>query len=168
MGLSFTIAAGPRQRSYFQVRVPRDSWPHFTFSDSRILQPGGPGPRIYISQEQGDPVIPPGTGFPFLCLLRLAWLLRRYMTPPPHGNDNRLTDSVAPIFFLITPLHGPSKKRHFQHYLYFAWFAVAAETCLSSRCLYTNVISESFASNGSLSGSTVLALSKYPIIYIIL
>jgi hypothetical protein len=28
MGLSFTIAAGPRQRSHSQVRVPRDSWLH--------------------------------------------------------------------------------------------------------------------------------------------
>jgi hypothetical protein len=26
----------------------------------------GPGPRIYTPQEQSDPVIPPGTGFPFL------------------------------------------------------------------------------------------------------
>jgi hypothetical protein len=29
-------------------------------------QPGGPGPRIYISQEQGGPVIPPGTGLAFV------------------------------------------------------------------------------------------------------
>jgi hypothetical protein len=35
----------------------------FTVSDS-ILQPGGPGPRIYIPQEQGDPVTHPGTEFP--------------------------------------------------------------------------------------------------------
>jgi hypothetical protein len=27
---------------------------------------GGPGPRIYIPQEQGGPVIPLGTGFPFV------------------------------------------------------------------------------------------------------
>jgi hypothetical protein len=53
MGLSFTIAAGPRQRS------PS----HFTVSDSRLPQPGGPGPHIYIPQEQGGPVIPPGIGF---------------------------------------------------------------------------------------------------------
>jgi hypothetical protein len=61
MRLSFTIAAGPRQRSHSRFRVPRDSWPHFTVSDSRLPQPGGPGPRIYIPQEQGGPVIPPGT-----------------------------------------------------------------------------------------------------------
>jgi hypothetical protein len=33
MGLSFTIAAGSRQRSHSQVRVSRDSQPHFTVTD---------------------------------------------------------------------------------------------------------------------------------------
>jgi hypothetical protein len=50
-GLPFTIAAGPRQRSHSWVRVPRDSWPYFTLSDSRLPQSGGPGPRIFIHQE---------------------------------------------------------------------------------------------------------------------
>jgi hypothetical protein len=86
-GLSFTIAAGPRQRSYSRVWDPRESWPHFTDSDSRLLQPGGPGPRIYIPQEQGDPVISPGTGFPFRRLLRLAGLRWKYSNPPSHGLD---------------------------------------------------------------------------------
>jgi hypothetical protein len=45
---------------------------HFTVPDSRFLQPGWPRPLIYISQEQGGPIIPPGTGFPFRRLLRLA------------------------------------------------------------------------------------------------
>jgi hypothetical protein len=31
MGLSFTIAAGPRQRSHSRVRVPWDSQPYFPF-----------------------------------------------------------------------------------------------------------------------------------------
>jgi hypothetical protein len=34
--LSFTTAAGPRQRSDSKVPVPRDSWPYFTVSDSRL------------------------------------------------------------------------------------------------------------------------------------
>jgi hypothetical protein len=51
----------------------------------RLPQPGEPGPRIYIPQEQGGPVIPPGTGFPFRRLLRLAGLRQRYSIPPPHG-----------------------------------------------------------------------------------
>jgi hypothetical protein len=48
-------------------------------------QPGGPGTRIYIPQEQGSPVTPPGTGFPFRRLLRLAGLRWRYSNPPPCG-----------------------------------------------------------------------------------
>jgi hypothetical protein len=51
MGLSFTIAAGPRQRSHSRVQVLRDS-SHSTVSDRRLPQPGGPGLRIYIPQEQ--------------------------------------------------------------------------------------------------------------------
>jgi hypothetical protein len=46
-----------------KVRVPRKSW-HFTVSDPRLPQPGGPGSRIYNSQEQGGLVITPGIGFP--------------------------------------------------------------------------------------------------------
>jgi hypothetical protein len=91
MGLSFTIAASPRQSRHSQVRVSRDSGPYFTVSDSRLPQPGGPSPRIYMTQEQGDPVTPPGTGYSFRRLLRLACLRWRYSTPPPHGRySNRL------------------------------------------------------------------------------
>jgi hypothetical protein len=82
-GLPFTITAGPRQRYHSWVWVPRESWPYFTLSVSRLPQPGGPGPRIYIPQEQGDPVITPGTGFPFRRLLRLAGLRWRYWNSPP-------------------------------------------------------------------------------------
>jgi hypothetical protein len=45
------------------------------------LQPGGPGPHIYIPQEQGGPVIPPGTGFSFRPLLRLAVLRLKHSIP---------------------------------------------------------------------------------------
>jgi hypothetical protein len=38
----------------------------------KLSQPGGTGPRIYIPQEECGPDIPPGTGFPFRRLLRLA------------------------------------------------------------------------------------------------
>jgi hypothetical protein len=43
-------------------------------------QPGVPGPRIYIPQEQGGPVIPPRTWFPFRLLLRLAGSRWRSLT----------------------------------------------------------------------------------------
>jgi hypothetical protein len=87
--LSFTIAAGPRQHSHSRVRVPRDSWSYFTVSELILPKPGGLGPRIYIPQEQGGPVIPPGTGFPFRRLLWLAGLRWRYSAPPPHGSSPR-------------------------------------------------------------------------------
>jgi hypothetical protein len=95
MGLLFTIAAGPRQRSHSQVRVSRDSWPNYSDSDSRLPQSGGPGPRIYIPQEQGDPVIPPGTGFPFRRLQRLAGIQWRYSTSPPHESSLMLRPTVS-------------------------------------------------------------------------
>jgi hypothetical protein len=44
-GLSFTIAAGPRQRSHSVVRVPWDSGPYFTVSNSRLLFSSPPTTR---------------------------------------------------------------------------------------------------------------------------
>jgi hypothetical protein len=41
-------------------------------SHLRLPQPGGPDSRIYIPQEQGGPVIPPGTGYPVRCPLGLT------------------------------------------------------------------------------------------------
>jgi hypothetical protein len=55
------------------------------FQFLRLPQPGGPGPRIYMPQEQGGLDIPPGTGFLFCRLLRLARLRWRYSIPDPHG-----------------------------------------------------------------------------------
>jgi hypothetical protein len=43
--LSFTIAAGPRQRSHFRVRVPCNSEPYFTLSDSKLLFSSHPTTR---------------------------------------------------------------------------------------------------------------------------
>jgi hypothetical protein len=103
MGLSFTIAAGPRQRSHSHVRAPQDSWPHFTVSDTRDPPPGGSGPRIYVLQEQGGPVITPSTGFPFRLLIRLVGLRWGYYKPPPHG-----VGAICLHFDpLITPRHLP-------------------------------------------------------------
>jgi hypothetical protein len=48
MGLPFATAAGLRQCSHSRARVPWYSWPYFTVSDSRLPQPGGSNPRIYI------------------------------------------------------------------------------------------------------------------------
>jgi hypothetical protein len=133
-GMPFTTAAGPRQRSHSWVRVSRDSWPYFTVSDSRLPQPGGSGPCIYIPTEQGDPVIPPGTGFPFRHLLRLAELRWRYSTPPPYGIDCILicvSCTIAHQYPRKTPVeHLYPRKRSlgFQE-------STLMETCLSTRSL---------------------------------
>jgi hypothetical protein len=87
-GLSFTIATNPRQRSHSRVQVPRDSLPYFTDPDSRLPQPGEPGPRLYIPQEQGGPVITRGTRFPFRRLLRFSGLRWTYSGPSPRGAVN--------------------------------------------------------------------------------
>jgi hypothetical protein len=57
LGLARAVTLGSKSRRTHS---------HILLSDLRLLQPGGPGPHIYIPQEQGGPVIPPGTGFPFL------------------------------------------------------------------------------------------------------
>jgi hypothetical protein len=69
-----------------------------TLSDLRLPQRGGPGPRICIPQEQGSPVIPAGTGFPFRRLLRLAGLRCKYLAPPPPHEI--LFTSSSPLKFI--------------------------------------------------------------------
>jgi hypothetical protein len=49
-------------------------------------------------QEQGGPVMPAGTGFPFRCLLRPAGLRCRYSNPPSHG----LSPLMSWVEFYIT------------------------------------------------------------------
>jgi hypothetical protein len=49
------------QCNFSVVRVAQNR-NHTLLSHLRLSQPGGPGSRIYIPQEQGGPVIPPGTG----------------------------------------------------------------------------------------------------------
>jgi hypothetical protein len=62
-----------------ESRITRN---HTLLSHLRLLQPGEPGSRIYIPQEQGGPVIPPAIGFHLRRLLRLAGLQWRYSNPP--------------------------------------------------------------------------------------
>jgi hypothetical protein len=48
---------------------------HVILSHFRQHQRGRPGPRIYIPHEQGSPVLPSATEFPFRRLLRLGGFL---------------------------------------------------------------------------------------------
>jgi hypothetical protein len=109
MGLSFTIPAGPGQRSHSEVWVPRDSCPNFTVSDSRHPQPGVSDLPIYIPQEQGGPVIPPGTVFPFFF---------SSCDSKGYGGDIRLRlhtgwPLLAPVILLITPFAWTEYKTPF-------------------------------------------------------
>jgi hypothetical protein len=72
-GPSFTILLALASAVILMSQT-RGTHDHILLSDSRFPQTGGPGPRIYILQEQGGPVITPGTGFPFRRLRRLAGL----------------------------------------------------------------------------------------------
>jgi hypothetical protein len=107
-GLPFTIASGPRQRSHSWARVPRDSWSYFTVSDSRLPQPEGQGPRIYIPQEQGGSVKPPVTGVPFRRLLREFWeeiiAYFRLICHGPHRNDSSNNSYILCVYFVTEPL----------------------------------------------------------------
>jgi hypothetical protein len=49
-------------------------------------------------QEQGGPVIPPGNGFPFRRLLRLAGLRWRYLNPPPRWLLHRKESACHEMF----------------------------------------------------------------------
>jgi hypothetical protein len=142
--LSLTIAAGPHQSSHSQAQVPRVSWPHFTVSDSKIPQPGGPGLHIYIPQEQGGQVIPPGTGFRFIRLLRLAGRRWRYANPPPHGEP-----TIKLIVLVTEPWHGPNKN-FFPHYCVFSRCRgnVSTELLPSSGCSTVTCLHSSFLAMG--------------------
>jgi hypothetical protein len=72
------------QCNHSMVRIGQNPWSHITVS-SETYPIWRAGSHIYISQDQGGPVIPPGTGYPLRCLLRLARLRWRYSNPPPHG-----------------------------------------------------------------------------------
>jgi hypothetical protein len=93
MGLSFTIAAGPRQRSHSRVRIPRDTRPRFTVSDSRFPQLGGPDPSICIPQEKGWPSYTP----------------RHWVR---HSSDNPSIDPLLCILWRIDPLLGNARNAH--------------------------------------------------------
>jgi hypothetical protein len=73
---------------------------HTLLSHLRLLQPGGPGSRIYIPQEQGVSAIPPGAGFPLRRLLRLAGLRWMYFNPPSQGQENSPVFEEA-LFFCL-------------------------------------------------------------------
>jgi hypothetical protein len=140
MGLPFTIDAGPPQCSHSQIRMPRDSWPHFTVSNSRLPHSWGPGPRIYTAKEQGGPVRPQaldslffasydsqgyGGGiqprlYTFLSVLVSVWY-----------DEGRIDNSASDSSYIVPCVF------------------VAAGRCLSGRCLAVPVSSCSTIKEGT-------------------
>jgi hypothetical protein len=74
---------------------------HILLSHLRPLQCGGPGPHIYIPQEESGPVIPSGTGFLFHNILRLAGLWWGYSNLPLLGQIIRESSSKYLLLFMF-------------------------------------------------------------------
>jgi hypothetical protein len=88
-GLSFTIAAGPSQRSHSRVRAPWVSRPYFTLSDFRLPISSPPTTRR-ITVEVFDPASTRVT--PLLCLFSVCYLLPSSTSPPT------VAFPIAPVF----------------------------------------------------------------------
>jgi hypothetical protein len=82
-----------------KYRITHD---HILLSHMRLLQLEGQGPSIYIPLEQGVPVIPPGTGFPFCRLLRLTGLQWSYSNPLPHRGHVSKAESKVMLWLTVS------------------------------------------------------------------
>jgi hypothetical protein len=82
----------------------------------------------YVPQEQGGPVIPLGTGFPFLRLLRLARLRWKYSNPPPHGHFPLLSSNPWDPRYIA--LDRPQQKTLFPNNSF-----IVVEMPLPRRCI---------------------------------
>jgi hypothetical protein len=71
LGLARAVTLESRRTQEQSLLSPAELG-HILLSHLILPQPGRPGSRIYIPQEQGSPVIPPGTGLPFCRLFRRA------------------------------------------------------------------------------------------------
>jgi hypothetical protein len=91
MGLASAVTLGSKSRRTHD---------HILLSHLRS-QPGGPGPHI-IPQEQGGPVIPPGTGLPFLLPLTARRATVEHSNPPPHGSCLCSMCNSCTLHFSIT------------------------------------------------------------------
>jgi hypothetical protein len=83
---------------WFESRRTRN---HTLLSHLRLPEPRGPGSSIYIPQEQGGPVIPPGIGFPLRRLLRLTGGI--LTLPQPGRSGSRI--------YILQEQDGPVKSK---------------------------------------------------------
>jgi hypothetical protein len=97
-------------------------------------------PYLY-PQEQGDPVITPGTGFSFRRFPQLTRLRWRYSNPPPHGVFSCLLRLILLIYFQ----YAPHRKHHFKNFVRFCVVIrfrgnIFALQLPSSECLFRSAI----------------------------
>jgi hypothetical protein len=101
---AFLRRFGPTCLLHHKFLVDRRGFPFFGFRKNHFLQTkvvsfaANPSTwktslYTYVPQWKGDPIIPPGTAFPFLRLLRLAGLQWRYSNQPPHWTLRLLVTS---------------------------------------------------------------------------
>jgi hypothetical protein len=118
-GLTFTIAAGPLQRSHFRVPVPWDSQPYFTVSDSSL--PWDSQPYFTVSDSSL-----PFSSRPTTCRATVEV----FDPIPPQFNSSLL---------LLPLLHVPNRKHRSNRSSLVAWVSDAAEICSPSRRLAMEV-----------------------------
>jgi hypothetical protein len=93
-GLSFTIAAGPSQRSHSRVRAPWDSRSYFTVSDLRLPFSSPPTTRR-VTVEVFDPASTR------VCLEWTNQLLFITATEPEYKSPSRTVN--CPLLFWLLP-----------------------------------------------------------------
>jgi hypothetical protein len=84
----------------------------FIVSNLRFPKPGRPGPSIFIPQEQGGPVIPLGTGFPFVASYDSQGCGGGILIRLHKGTTNS-----EPQVLFICPRHGQHRKRFFHYFM---------------------------------------------------
>jgi hypothetical protein len=132
MGLSFTIAAGPRQRIHSWVRVPWDSRHYFTVSDSRL------------------PFLSPST--------TRRTTVEVFYTASTRECSNWLTSKLVSV---ITSRHGPRRKHRSNSSCIVARGLVAVGTCFFRDCyLVTDLYTYATTWNTSVSiGNITISVS---------
>jgi hypothetical protein len=131
MSLSFTISAGARQRSRSQIRVPRDSWPHFIFE----TPPSWRARSTYLH--------PPGTWWPVIHRTLGSIFVASDDSQGGGGviRPRLNTDSDLLVYSLGTDRIENIASNNYS--IACVWVSVTAEVCLASCSLAMTVYSVS-------------------------
>jgi hypothetical protein len=142
MGLSFTIPAGPRQSSHFQIRVPRDSCPYFTLRFE--TPPTWRARSLYL-------VYPPGTGWPGYTPVVFNIIHR-------HGSHRKHPVSIVVVQLFHLPSNGLRNTVSNSN-------SFVVEACLPRCCIATAVVSllvsSSLPSSGPICHNMKISRTRY-------